>query len=418
MKYRERALSRRLTGLMQRFPIVVVSGARQVGKTTLAVHSFPEWPRVTLDPSVDVGNARADPDLFLRNYRPPLIIDELQYAPELVSALKRAVDSDRSPGRYLLTGSQQWQVLRSASESLAGRAVFIDLEAFSLHEIAEAPFSASWLERYLENPTRFLQEVVEGDADEDQRLQLPWTLYEQLWRGFLPEAQALEEEWIPDFLEAYFRSYVERDVRSFGDVADWHQFGRFVQLSAALTAQEVNHSQLGREVGITPQTATRWRDMLAATYQWHEVPAYSGNTIKRISSKPKGYTSDTGLACSLQRISSPQALGGHPLVGALFETAMVDEIRKHAATLRTKPQLFHWRSHGGAEVDLVLERDGTLFPIEIKLTSRPGRNDARGIAAFRDSYPQARIAHGLVICAVDRPLRLSDTVAALPWDSV
>ncbi|NBC28968.1 MAG: AAA family ATPase [Spirochaetes bacterium] len=138
MKYRERALSRRLTGLMQRFPIVVVSGARQVGKTTLAVHSFPEWPRVTLDPSIDVGNARADPDLFLRNYRPPLVIDEVQYAPELVSALKRAVDSDRSPGRYLLTGSQQWQVLRSASESLAGRAVFIDLEAFSLHEIAEA----------------------------------------------------------------------------------------------------------------------------------------------------------------------------------------------------------------------------------------------------------------------------------------
>ncbi len=409
--------------MVDQFAVVMVSGARQVGKSTLLSHELPGWESVVFDPAMDVGNARQDPDLFLDNHPAPLILDEIQYAPELVAALKRRVDrapvpsdgpggraAGRRPGQYVLTGSQQWAVLKSASESLAGRAVFLDLEGFCLAEIAEAASGEHWLKRYLEGPDEFVTTSVD-------RLAVRRTVYEQLWRGFLPETDSLDQEWVPEFYRAYLRTYLERDVRLLTAVGDWQQFGRFVRLVSALTGQEINHSQLGRELGATPQTAQRWLATLRATFQWYEAPAYHGNTIKRISGKPKGYLADTGLACGLQMISSPQALSGHPVAGALFETAVAGEIRKLAATLGTPPSIHHWRSHGGAEVDVLLERDGTVYPIEVKLNSHPSRRDTRGIEAFRATYPGMRVAPGLVIAPVERIERLSEMAYAMPWDA-
>jgi predicted AAA+ superfamily ATPase len=410
MEYKPRIISERLKSMLARFPVVIVCGARQVGKSTLLRHAFPDWPMVVFDPAMDVGNAREDPDLFLDNHPSPVILDEIQFAPELVAAIKRRVDRSKKPGQYVLTGSQQWSVLKTASESLAGRAVFMDLEGFCLAEIAAATTDDHWLKRYLENP-----ESLAGDAP--SRLALSRTVYEQLWLGFLPEVDAMDAEWVPEYHRACLRTYIERDVRLLSDVTDWQQFGRFVALAAALTAQETNHSQFGREVGVTPQTAGRWLAMLKATFQWFELPGYHGNTIKRISGKPKGFIADTGMACALQMISAPQALGGHPMVGALFETAVLADIRKLSRTMATPPSLYHWRSHGGAEVDLVLERDGRLYPIEIKLTTKPTKGDARGIAAFRAAYPDTKIAPGLVICPCEHAQRLNDTDYALPWDS-
>ena len=412
MRYKPRILADQLLGMIKQFPVVVVSGARQVGKSTLLEHTLPDWDIVVFDPAVDVGNARQDPDLFLDNHPPPVVLDEIQYAPELVAAIKRRVDRARKPGQYVLTGSQQWSVLKSASESLAGRAVFLDLEGFSLAETAEATTTEHWLKRYLDDPDGF----VAKPPGNTTRIKLPRTIYEQLWWGFLPEADALEADWIGEFYRAYLRTYIERDVRLLSDIGDWQQFGRFARLAAALTAQEVNHSQLGREIGVTPQTAQRWLAMLRATFQWFEVPAYHGNTIKRISGKPKGYIADTGLACSLQMISTPRTLGGHPLVGSLFETLVAAEVRKLSATLATPPSLYHWRSHGGGEVDLLLERDGRFHPIEIKLTTKPSKSDTRGIAALRETYPKLNVAPGLVVCPVERTQRLNETDYALPWD--
>ncbi|NLF30968.1 MAG: ATP-binding protein [Planctomycetes bacterium] len=421
MEYKKRIVAGKLRAMLERFAVVVVSGARQVGKSTLLAHELPGWDAVVFDPAIDVGNARQDPDLFLDNHPAPLILDEIQYAPELVAAIKRRVDRasaggrgsamrvGREAGMYVLTGSQQWSVLKSASESLAGRAVFLDLEGFCLAEIAQAAPEASWLKRYLEDPEAFV-------ASPAARLPVQRTVYEQLWQGFLPEADSLERDWVGEFYRAYLRTYIERDVRLLTDVADWQQFGRFVRLAAALTAQEINHSQLGRELGVTPQTAQRWMATLRATFQWFEAPAYHGNTIKRISARPKGYLADTGLACSLQTISTPQALSGHPLVGALFESAVAAEVRKLSAALTTPPTVYHWRSGGGAEVDMLLERDGVFFPIEVKLTSRPTGQDARGIKAFRDTYPHLTVAPALVIGPVERKERLSETAYALPWD--
>jgi len=248
-------------------------------------------------------------------------------------------------------------------------------------------------------------------------LTLEHTLYETLWRGFLPDATTLPIETVADFHQAYIKTYIERDVRLLADVSEWQTFSRFIRLAAALTAQEINYSQLGREIGVAPQTARRWLAMLKATFQWFEIPAFSGNNIKRVSSKPKGFVADTGSACAAQLISSPAALAGHPMLGALFETAVFAEIRKQSALLSPAPQLYHWRSAGGAEVDLVLERDGKIYPLEVKVKSQPGRGDVRGIKALRDSYPALDIQPGLVIAPTQKFLRLSDDDCAMLWNT-
>ncbi len=409
--YIHRILTSKLQRLFSIFPVVVITGARQVGKSTLLAHTLGKnknTATVVFDPVLDVGNARQDPELFLNNRRPPLILDEIQYAPELVPVIKRRIDQDRSPGQYILTGSQQWGVLRSVAESLAGRAVFLDLECFSLAEAADRS-DCTWLQNWLADPVLFFKQGV-------QRLKMSHTLYEQLWRGFLPEAQFLPLDTIPDFHAAYQRTYIERDVRLLADISDWQLFGRFLRLVAALTAQEINFSQLGRELGLTPQTTKRWLDILQATFQWYEVPPFSGNAVKKVSNKPKGYIGDTGLACAAQAISTPHTIGGHPLWGHLFETACVAEIRKQCSFMSPRPQMYHWRAYSGAEVDIILEYDGKFFPVEIKASSRPSRRDTMGILAYRKRYPGLHIAEGLVLAPIEQALQLSENDYALPWD--
>jgi predicted AAA+ superfamily ATPase len=406
----DRIIAPRLKRLVGAFPAVAVVGARQVGKTTLLRHVLGEsvdW--VVFDPVQDVGGARSDPDLFLDNHPAPVILDEIQYAPEVVPALKRRIDRDRRPGQYFLTGSQQWQVLKHLSESLAGRVVFLDLEGFCLAERARAGSDAAWLPAWLDDPAGFA-------LQRRPRLALGETPAGLLWRGTLPEATALPADVVPDYHRSYLRTYVERDVRLLTDVSDWQTFGRFFRLCAALSAQEINASQMGRDIGVTPQTARRWLDLLTGTFQWFEVPAWSSNSVKRVSSKPKGYMADTGLACHAQAISTPDALAGHPLWGPMFETFVVGEIRKQMALLSPPPKLHHWRSAGGAEVDLLIERDGRLHPIEVKAASRVGRSDTRGLQAFRAAHPGLDIAPGLVIAPCERVERLNETDFALPWD--
>jgi len=404
--YKERLLSQRIIRLTETFPVTVVSGARQVGKTTLLKHIFPHHDYVVFDPSIDLENARRDPDLFLLNHPPPVILDEIQYAPEVVAAIKRYVDRfGAKPGRFILTGSQQWQVLKTLSESLAGRAVFLDLQSLSLQEKADA--KTLWLVDWLNNPEQFSERQC---AYSDENL-TAW-----LWRGCMPGLLNVPDELVPDFWAGYHRTYVERDARLLGAITDWQEFGRFYGLACSLTAQEMNFSQLGREIGMTPQTARRWLTILEATFQWFSLPAFSGNSIKRVSSRPKGHITDSGLACFHARISSPKALSANPLYGALFESGMVQEISKQAATLSVRPSFHHWRSAGGAEVDLILERDGILYPFECKLTTKPGRNDASGIRAFKASYPARTIAIGAVLCAVEKPRWISEDVLAIPWN--
>ncbi len=408
--FRNRHIIKRIESLLGAFPVVVLCGARQVGKTTLLRHTFPDWDYVVFDPSIDVENARSDPDLFLRNHRFPLILDEIQYAPEVVSAVKRHVDehSDVS-GQIILTGSQQWQVIKSIAESLAGRAILVDMFGFSLAERCGKIKPGSWLADWMDDQDKFMEAKHE-------RLPLQETLYEILWRGDLPKSVLLPENLVPDYYSSYRKTYAERDARMLADISDWHQFGRFLQLAGALTGQEVNYSQIGRDIGVTPQTAKRWLRVLEATYQWFEVQPFKGNMIKRVSGKPKGYLPNTGMICHGQQISSPNAIGGHPLLGPLFETAVVNELCKQMRLMDSAPGVHRWRSSGGAELDLLLSRDGVLYPFEIKANSRPTRKSASGIHAFMKSYPKQKIAMGAVLAPAESIYRLSDNVVVIPWD--
>lgn len=409
MKYIRRQIESRIRLLFDHFPVVVVVGARQVGKTTLLRHLYPESDYVVFDPALDVEQARQDPDLFLQNHKSPLILDEIQYAPEIVAAIKRRVDRDRKPGLFLLTGSQQWQVMRNLTESLAGRAVIIELDGFSMQEwLKNVPATGGWVERWLNNPTGFQFDSKTGSP--------PVALIEYLFRGSLPEAVHLPFEVLRDFHNSYLRTYVERDARSFANVSDAQTFGRFHRLLAALTAQEINYTHLGREIGLARNTAKEWLAILGATFQWIEIPAFHSNLVKRVASKSKGYFFDTGLACAAQSIASPSALASHPLLGALFETAMVNEVRKQCSSLAAAPAIHHWRTHGGAEVDLLLEYNGQLFPLEIKLTSNPSGFDMRPATTFRKALPEGRVAPGLLVCGVETPRRLNDDGdVAIPW---
>jgi len=409
--YIDRAAKQRLSVLLDTFPAVVVTGARQVGKSTLLRHNLADRADfVVFDPVADVENARQEPELFFDNHKTPLVLDEVQYAPELLPVLKRRIDKDRRPGHYVLTGSQQWGVLKSVAESLAGRAVFLDLEGFSLHEASGHASDMHWLHAWLDSPEQVIEDGIERGEPRHG-------LYESLWRGWLPDAHLLSRETVPDYLGAYQRTYVERDARLLANVSDWQQFGRFMRLAAALTAQPVNHSQLGRDIGITPDTASRWLSILKSTFQWFEVPAYSGNTVKRVSSKPKGYIADTGVACWSLAISTPTAVPSHPQWGAIFETAVYGEVRKALSLISPRPHVYHWHTNGGAEVDLLLERDGTFYPIEIKATGNPSGHATSGIKAFRKTYPQLRVAPGLVVCPCESFRRISEDDFLMPWDA-
>jgi hypothetical protein len=412
MNYRTRLLERQLQAAAQFFKIVLLVGARQVGKSSLLGHLFPEVKSFVFDPVQDLYNARRDPDLFLQSFPAPLILDEIQYVPELLPALKRIVDQHGASSQYLITGSQQFSVLRSITESLAGRVAIIQLDPMTPHEIYGSGKPCQWLSSYLTDPSTLLKKFA-GVLP-----QMP-SLYEVVWRGCMPGTIDLPNQLLPTYFSSYIQTYVERDIRLLENIQDVGLFTRFFSLLGALSAQEINYAQLGRELGITPTTARRWLDLLGSSYQWHELWPYHGNTIKRISSKAKGYASDTGIACYLQRISSPEALSVSPGFGALFETYCVNMIRTLCAALPgTPPKLYHWRTAAGAELDLLLELDGKLYPIEIKAKTTITGHDLSGMRAFRQTYKDAAVMAGIVLYAGKECYLLDQHTIAVPWNAL
>jgi len=409
MNYLTRYAERKIKAFADHFRAVLVTGARQVGKSTLLRYAFPNLKSIVFDPYLDLYGARKDPDFFLDNFPPPIILDEIQYVPELISAIKRRTDEQPFAGQYLLSGSQNLSVLKTITESMAGRVGILHLEAMSLDELCGQGDRCGWLSRYLADPGS----IKSISASKE----MPGGLLRTIWRGGMPGIIDLPDDMVPAYLKSYVETYIERDVRLLANIRDLDTFGRFLGLCAALTAQEVNHSQLGREVGVQYKTAGEWLGMLKHTYQWKESSPYFGNTIKRLSRRSKGYLSDTGLVCYLQRITSPHALAVSPLLGPLFETWVYNEIAKQSMCLPISPLLYHWRTNGGAEVDIILEIDGKYFPIEVKCAAAVSRHDARGMRAFRDTYVgKIKIMDGLVIYAGKDIYGIDENVTAIPWN--
>ena len=412
MKFRRRIYENQVINLTKFFKVILLAGARQVGKSSLLAHLFPEISTFVFDPLQDLYGAKKDPDLFLTNFKAPLILDEIQFAPELLPSIKRRVDLSDQKGQYLLTGSQQLSILKTVSESLAGRIAIIKVNPMIPQEIwAIFKPEYDWLAVYMDDPSN-ISKKIKGTIKN-----IP-SLYEIMWRGGMPGTIDLPNQAIHHYFSSYIQTYVERDIRTIENIQNLTDFGRFFSLLGALTAQEINYSQLGREIGISPATAQRWLQLLIHTYQWNIVQPYHGNVIKRISEKPKGFFSDTGIACYLQRISSMEALSGHPLLGSLFESFCFSIIKSFSDIAPMQPNIYHWRAISGAEVDLILERDGMLYPIEIKCKSNLTGNDTRGIQAFNETYSHKKIAHGIIIYAGDKAYKLNEYASAIPWNSI
>ena len=414
--YRRRLLEDKLSKIMRHFSAVIITGARQVGKSTLLSHHLPHVNHITFDPIIDIANAKRDPELFVNQLTLPVILDEIQFTPEILSLIKRKIDQQKKVGQYYLTGSQNFSVMQHVAESLAGRIAVLTLGTLSVSELTNHP--TCWLNSFVNNPTAFLKNPAADSFFSQTHHHYHYSLIETLWRGFYPGLLNIPNELLQDTLESYFKTYVERDVRLLVDIQQIQEFSRFVALIANLTAQEINFSELGREIQITPQTAKRWLDVLIACYQWTSIPAFSNNTIKRISQKPKGYITDTGMACMLMHIGSTDSLKAHPKAGALFETLVVQDILKQLPFIDGKPAVYHWRSHSGAEVDLLIEVNNQFFPIEIKYKSNPTTQDARGIVAFRETYPHLNIAPGIILSPVQHIYAVAQNCYVVPFDLI
>ena len=408
--YQSRHLDGRLQERVSDFKVILLTGARQVGKSTLFSHLFPECDNIVLDPLEDSWGIKNDPELFLLNHPAPLILDEIQYAPQVLNGIKRRVDASDLKGRYLLTGSQNFSMMQHVTESLAGRVCILELLGMTPYERFGQKDQA-WLSVLLDEPET-LKERFAGILDSE------FNLYEWILRGGLPEALHIRDTALYEFHHSYLRTYLERDVRLLDGVQDLALFTRFISLMAALTAQEINFNQLGREIGITPQTAQRWLNILQAGYQWKSLEPFQNNLIKQISKRQKGYFSDTGMACHLLGFTDQKSLARHPILGALFESFCVNMVLSLNQSLHHPAHAFHYRAHGGAEVDLILAQNGRFFPIEMKCKTRLSRHDARGLEAFIASQAAGVVPLGLILYPGTECYYVTEKVLALPYLSV
>lgn len=368
--------------LAAHFPVVIVTGARQTGKTTLLREGFADHHYVSLDLPSDAAAAERSPDAFFAEHPPPLVIDEVQYAPGLFRHIKVRVDALRHvPGRILLTGSQKFPLMKEVSDSLAGRCAWIELEGLSAHELSGAAFSAR---------AQLVSVLARG--------QMP-----ELWRDpKLPSS---------DYQRAYLATYVERDVRQLLNVGSLRDFERFMRLCATYNGQLLNKTEIARGVGVTSKTVDQWLSVLQASNQIALLEPYFANVGKRVVKSPKLYFCDTGLLCFLLGLDET-ALARSALLGAVWEAFVYAELRKAIAARAPEHQLWFFRDQQGREVDFILQGAGGFTCIECKWTELPEVADARWLRdvahLLEQSQPEPLFVHRVLAARPPGKFPLSD----------
>ncbi len=392
MNYIRRHMETRILELSRSYSAILLTGPRQAGKTTM-LRELAEKENigrryVTLDSLSERDLARNDPSLFLQLHRPPVLIDEVQYAPELFTYIKIHIDEHHNPGDFWMTGSQVFRLMRGVQESLAGRVALLHMSPMSQREITGAPcapFTAD-LDRLL------------AERDRIAPVTMP-ELYARLWRGCMP---GLVSGATPDrnvFYSSYLSTYVERDVRDLSGSVDALKFNRFVTAVAARCSQLLNYNALAEDADVDIRTAKAWTDILETLGIIFLLHPYSNNVLKRTVKTPKVYFYDTGLVCYLTRWSSPEVAESGAMNGALLENFAVSEIMKSYQNAGLEPYLYFYRDHDAKEIDVILEGDGQLCPLEIKKTASPDRRLTRVFQVI-DKSP-LRLGTGAVLCMAD-----------------
>lgn len=396
-----RTLQKSVIDSAKDFKIVLITGARQVGKTTL-LKNLAESGRnyVSLDDPEERRLASEEPKLFFQLHELPIIIDEVQYAPKIFPYLKLLADNSEARGRIWLTGSQQFQMMRQITESLAGRVAVLDLMGLS-H--AEAIGNGKTQKPFIPKPN-FKTSATPVSAPK---------IFEAVWRGSFPQIRLGSARSWRIFYESYLRTYIERDVRQLSQIGDELAFLSFLKVAAARTAQALNYAELARDADISPITAKKWISILCASGITYLLQPYYKNITKRLVKAPKLYFCDTGLCAFLCAWNSPETLANGAMAGAIFETFVVMEILKSHRHNGNEPQLFYVRDNNNLEIDLLIEQNGTLFPVEIKKTGNPEPAMIQAFEKFRNTGID-NLGYGALVCMCDRPRPINKTACAVP----
>ena len=402
--YIQRTLEKFVKISNKQFPVLLVTGARQVGKTTFLQHlSIKGRTYVTLDDPNILSLATDDPALFMQRFPAPVLIDEIQYAPQLLPYIKMAVDKERKPGMFWLTGSQQFQMMKGVSESLAGRVGIVHLLGLSRQE---ALGQGSHAEPFLPIPKKIDARIKRGGV-----LQLK-ELYNIIWRGSFP-ALALNEKMDRHlFYSSYVQTYLQRDVRDLANVGNEMAFLRFLRAVAARTGQLLNLSELARDADIAVNTAKSWLSILQTSGLVYLLEPYHSNVTKRLVKAPKLYFLDTGLCAYLTEWSSPETLEAGAMSGAILETWILAELIKSYWHNGKRAPFYYYRDKDKKEIDLLILLDGTIYPLEFKKTASPGKDSVRHFSAL--DKLKMPIGPGGVICLSEQSLPLTETARSIP----
>ena len=379
----EREIDRELIDIASSFPVLVLVGPRQVGKTSVLERTFKDYSYISLDVAAHAEMAETRPEDFLQMYPPPVVVDEVQYAPAFFRQIKTFVDSHRGEyGLFILSGSQNFILMNNIADSLAGRAAVIPFSGLSGIEWQRACPASREMWR------------------------------EFLWRGGFPrlwdtpERPVSRDRWY----QGYLATYLERDVRNLLNVGSIRDFERFLRACAARSAQTLNMSEIGRDVGISATTARQWVSVLQASGQIFLLEPYYKSLGKRLAKSPKLYFTDTGLAAFLMGFHSSKALWESQFIGALWENYVISQWHKWKDWHQPSATLWYWRDQPGNEVDLLIETGDRLTAIECKLTERPSNRDVRGLSRLVSFYRDVADINCYIACTADQPFGITDNV--------
>lgn len=397
MNYIKRSLEQVVLQANKEYPVILVTGPRQVGKTTMLQKLMEGTDRsyVSLDDLNERSMAKTDPELFLQIHKPPVLIDEVQYAPELFTYIKVLTDRSHDPGAFWLTGSQIFKMMRGVQESLAGRVAVLSLTPLSQAEISgneQSPFKVdfeSLIERGKQREPADINEI-----------------YARIFRGSMPAIISGQISGSQLFYSSYIQTYIERDVRELSDTIDSLKFMRFITAVAARCGQILNMADIARDADINQKQVKDWLNILETLGIIFYLHPYSNNMLKRLVKTPKLYFYDTGLVCYLTRWSNPDTLANGAMSGAILEDYVVSEIIKTYMGCGSEPYIYYYRDKDSKEIDMIIEGDGVLNPIEIKRSSNPGTELIRTFSLLdKATVPRDK---GAVVCmkpeisAIDR----------------
>ena len=393
MNYIKRSMENVVVRLSEQYPAILITGSRQTGKTTMLQKLMAEENKnrayVTLDTLEDRQLAKNDPAMFFQLHKPPILIDEVQYAPELFTYIKIHIDKNHNPGDFWMTGSQVYKLMRGVRESLAGRVALLHMSPLSQREIGgfeAAPFT-------LDLETLAAQQELIAPMDTPQ-------IYERIWRGGMPAFVSGQYTDRGIYYSGYIDTYLNRDVRELSATIDSLKFMNFITAVAARASGLLNVKNIADDADVDQSTAKNWLNILETLGILFYLHPYSNNVLKRTVKAPKIYFYDTGLVCYLSRWSSPETALYGAMNGALLENYVVSEIMKSYQNSTVEPYLYYYRDRDGKEIDLLMERDGKLFPLEIKKTANPEKKLTRVFSVIEKSPLQR--GTGAVLCMAER----------------